>query len=77
MSIISRKELDWVIKEQALIARIVELETLLKECANDIAARVDEAHGIFARPYLTSDQMRKYQFDMELVNRARRLLMEG
>lgn len=53
--------------------RIAELETLLRECADDIAQACHDDH-----PYRDEypDQMRRYKRDMDIVYRVRAALTE-
>lgn len=73
----SRREMELRIKElfdaeSILIKRIHALESLLRECADDIEAYVEATYTGTRLKYGT--EQAKYERDIEIVNRARALL---
>jgi len=59
--------------ETIMIERIVALENLLRECADDIESYVEATYtGVRHKGYPSEDA--RYERDIEIVLRARRLL---
>ncbi len=58
----------------ALRARVEGLEAALRECADDLEAEVRATHGADHPDGIHPSQERKYERDMEPVDRARALL---